>query len=117
MPSWGPGRWRERFRSRESALNRISFTREDLPLPDTPVTQVITPSGNDTSMPFRLWARALRTVIQPFGWRSTGGSGTRLRPERYMPVMEFGHCITSPGEPAATICPPWVPAPGPMSTR
>ena len=35
-----------------------SWTRLDLPEPETPVTQVKAPSGTLTSTPFRLWARA-----------------------------------------------------------
>ena len=116
MPSWGPGRCRERFRSRERALNRISFTSEDLPEPDTPVTQVITPRGKRTSMPFRLLARAFFTVIHPVGFRRKSGVGTFRRPERYAPVREAGLFIISSQVPAATISPPLTPAPGPTST-
>ena len=37
-------------------LPSISFTRVDLPLPDTPVTQINLPSGNSTDIFFRLFS-------------------------------------------------------------
>ena len=100
----------------DSDLYRISLTSDDLPLPDTPVTQVMTPSGNLTVMFFKLFARALRTVSQPAGLRRLAGMGTDRRPERYWPVSEFGLSMISCGVPAATIRPPLIPAPGPTST-
>ena len=39
-------------------LHKISLTRELFPEPDTPVTQVITPSGNFTVIFFRLFSAA-----------------------------------------------------------
>ena len=101
---------------RESDLYRISFTSDDLPLPDRPVTQVTTPSGNFTVMLRRLLARAPRTVSQPDGERRKSGMGTRRRPLRYAPVSDAGLAMISAGVPAATICPPSTPAPGPTST-
>ena len=37
---------------------RVSWTREDFPQPETPVTQVSFPSGMSTSMPLRLCSLA-----------------------------------------------------------
>ena len=62
-----PGMVLARFNFFARALYKISFTRELLPEPDTPVTQVITPSGKETSIFFRLFSSAPRTVIQPVG--------------------------------------------------
>ena len=84
----------------------MPFTSELLPEPDTPVTQVITPSGKRTSTFLRLCARAPRTVIKPVGERRIAGSGTRRLPERYCPVSDAGLAMTSSGVPAATISPP-----------
>ncbi len=43
------------------------MTSELLPEPETPVTHVMTPNGKDTSIFFRLFSLAPRTVIQPVG--------------------------------------------------
>src|SRR4051812_47332359 len=49
MRRCAPGRSFARCRRLATALKRISFTRVDLPDPDTPVTQQKTPSGIFTS--------------------------------------------------------------------
>ena len=96
----------------------ISLTREDLPLPETPVTQVKVPSGTEMSMFFRLFSRAPRTVRSfPLPGRRAAGTSMRFFPLRYWPVRLSGSAMTSSGVPAATTCPPWAPAPGPMSMR
>jgi len=92
------------------------LTSDDLPLPDTPVTQVMTPSGKRTSMFFRLFARAPRTSMYPLGFRRTAGTGTLRLPDRYAPVIERSAAMISAGVPHATTSPPSTPAPGPMST-
>ena len=56
------------------------MTRVDLPEPETPVTQVITPRGMVTSMPRRLLAAAPRSVRQPFGWHRLPGRGIAQAP-------------------------------------
>ena len=38
-----------------------------------------------------------------------------ISPVRYLPVSDFGFAMISSGVPSATISPPWMPAPGPMS--
>lgn len=44
---------------------RVSWTRVDFPLPETPVTQVKSPRGMATSTPPRLWPRAFLRTIHP----------------------------------------------------
>src|SRR5439155_15276036 len=69
---------------------RMSLTSVDLPEPETPVTDVSTPSGNDTSISRRLCSRAPTTV----SWRrrATGrllaGIAMLSLPDRYAPVIE-----------------------------
>ena len=65
----------------------MSLTSVDLPEPDTPVTATNIPSGNFTSMSWRLCSRAPRTTSSRPGVRGrrTSGTGIDLRPERYMP--------------------------------
>ena len=60
-----------------------------LPLPLTPVTATKQPSGNSTSMFFRLCSRAPRTAshASPGSRRSVGTSIVRL-PDRYCPVID-----------------------------
>ena len=83
MPACFPGRVLARFRSAASRLNRISLTREDLPEPDTPVTQVKVPRGMDTSTPRRLFSAAPRMVRKfPLPLRRSVGTGILLRPDR-----------------------------------
>ena len=116
MPSCAPGRVRARFRSRERALRTISLTSVDLPEPETPVTQVKTPSGMRTSMFLRLCSRAPRTSSSPVGLRRCAGTAIFRAPERNCPVREFGLRMISSAVPQATTSPPCTPAPGPMST-
>ena len=59
-----PGRSPVSLIRRLRAGYRMSPTREDLPLPDTPVTTVSTPSGNWTSMSLRLFCMAPLTVTE-----------------------------------------------------
>ena len=96
----------------------ISLTREDFPDPDTPVTQVKVPRGTDTSICRRLFSAAPRTVRNsPLPGRRFSGTGMDLLPLKYWPVRLLGLAMTSSGVPAAMTCPPWAPAPGPMSMR
>ena len=76
-----PGRAFVRIFSAASVLYSTSFTSEDLPEPDTPVTQINSPSGKRTSIFLRLFSVAPRTVMAwPFPFRRVPGSGIRLRP-------------------------------------
>ena len=71
-----------------------------------------------TSMWRRLFSDAPTTFrIFPFPARRAAGTSIFFLPERYCPVRLSGLAITSAGVPAATTCPPWTPAPGPMSMR
>ena len=66
------------------------FTSVDLPEPDTPVTAISVPSGNDTSIPCRLFSRAPTTVTCRYLsiGRRTCGIGMLRRPDRYAPVTD-----------------------------
>ncbi|MPN43956.1 hypothetical protein SDC9_191517 [bioreactor metagenome] len=111
-----PGRVFMRFKSAPSFLKIISFTSDDLPLPDTPVTQVNVPSGIETSIFLRLFSFAPSTVRNfPFPFLCVLGVIIFFFPERYSPVSDLGFAAISSGVPAATISPPWMPAPGPTS--
>ena len=113
-----PGRLRAPFMAAARVLYRISFTRVDLPEPDTPVTQIILPRGKSTVMSRRLFSRALTTRRNlPLPSRRCWGTSTYLRPDRYCPVMLRLDLQISATLPAATISPPCTPAPGPTSTR
>ena len=92
------------------------MTREDFPEPLTPVTQVRVPRGMVTSMSFKLFSAAPRMVrLWPFPARRALGTAMYRFPDRYWPVRDAGFAMTSSGVPAATIWPPWTPAPGPTS--
>jgi hypothetical protein len=68
------------------------------------VLQIVAARADDAQRaPFRL--AALRA-----------GMGISRLPVRYCPVSEAGLAMISAACPAATISPPWMPAPGPMST-
>ena len=57
--------------------------REDLPEPDTPVTQVKVPRGMETSTCRRLFSAAPRMVsVWPLPARRWAGTGIVLRPDR-----------------------------------
>ena len=111
-----PGIVRARFNSFANVLYKISLTRELFPDPDTPVTQVITPSGNETSIFFRLFSLAPYTFSQSVGFLRTSGTGIFKRPLRYAPVTDFSFFISSSAVPTATTSPPCSPAAGPIST-
>ena len=95
-----------RFNFLASALYKISFTKEDFPDPDTPVTQVITPSGKSTFMFLRLFSAAPHTLKVPVGFLLSLGTGITIFLERYCPVMDFLHFIIAFASPCATTSPP-----------
>ena len=101
-----------------TAGSRVSLTSEDLPDPDTPVTQVISPSGNLTSRSLRLLALApsMISVRSGCGGRRIAGTGMLRKPLKYCPVSEAGSRLIASGGPCATTWPPCAPAPGPRST-
>ena len=99
-------------------LYNTSLTNELLPDPETPVTTVITDNGISTSTSFKLLLFApfidiLRFVIS----LRCSGTSIRFLPLKYWPVKDFLSFITFLGVPLETISPPWLPAPGPTSTR
>ena len=67
---------------------------------------------------FKLFPRAPNTDIDlPFPGRLTDGTSIFLFPDKYCPVKDSGLSITSCGVPRATIFPPFIPAPLPISTK
>jgi len=80
--SWSPGSSWAPCSSAASARRRTSWSRDDFPEPETPVTAVNTPTGNETSIAFRLWWRAPRTTSAPRGSRRVSGTGIRRSPRR-----------------------------------
>ena len=90
--------------------------QENFPEPDTPVMQVIIPSGMFTSMFFRLFSRAPLIVRNPVGFLRSSGTGILILPLKYAPVIDFGFFMISCAVPQATTSPPCEPAPGPIST-
>ena len=104
-----------RFNLLESFLYNISFTNELFPEPDTPVTQVMTPSGKSTSICLRLFSYAFLTVSHPVGFLRSAGTSIFFLPLKYAPVMEFSHFIISSAVPSAMTYPPFSPASGPIS--
>ena len=111
-----PGMHRARFSVLARDLYRISFTRELLPEPDTPVTQVNTPSGNSTLIFFKLFSLAPVTFRYPDGDLLSFGTGITILRLRYAPVIDFFDFMISCADPAAITSPPCSPAPGPIST-
>ena len=62
-----------------------------MPLPLTPVTTVMTPSGKWAVTFCRLWARASSTVIQlPVSGRGVVRARISILPARYWPVSDSG---------------------------
>ena len=76
--------------------------REDFPEPETPVTQRNVPSGNLTSIFFRLFCLAPLTSINfPLPFLRVCGTGIFLAP-----VIDFSQAIISSTVPAQTSSPP-----------
>ena len=95
---------------------RVELTRVDFPLPLTPVTTVITPKGNSTSIFFRLFPFAPNNLRVLFHFLLFLGISISSLPLKNFPVIEFLFFIISFGLPKATTSPPKVPAPGPISS-
>ena len=107
-----------RFRAGKS----MPLTSEDFPDPLTPVTTVITLSGNFTSMPCRLFILAPFMPMKRFQLRRLAGTGMRSSPSRYLMVWLSGYffivlLVIFCGSPSNTTLPPSRPASGPMSIR
>ena len=91
-----------RYRWREGA--RIPEISEDLPEPETPVTDVKQPSGSLTSMLLRLLCSAPLIVSHFFeGFCLFSGTLIERLPERYAPVTESFAFMTLLGIPFATM--------------
>ena len=104
------------FKTLAQCLWTISFTREDFPEPETPVTQVNTDRGIFTSTFFKLFSWAPYTSKVFVKVLLCFGKGIFFFPLKYWPVMESLFFIISLAVPTATTCPPCSPAPGPIST-
>ena len=97
-------------------LNNVSFINVDFPEPDTPVTQVINPTGISTVKFFKLFEHALCIFISFVpGLDLTSGTEISFFPDKYIPVIEFLLFLICLGVPSAMISPPYEPAPGPIS--
>src|SRR3954453_1722620 len=115
-PACAPGLTRARLSRFASALKTISFTRVDLPEPETPVTQMNLPTGNATSISFRLCCTAPLTRKVPRSSSRLSGTAIERLPARNCPVTDLPTRSTFVAGPSATTSPPCRPAPGPMST-
>src|SRR3972149_2238984 len=94
---------------------------DDLPEPETPVTQVNRPTGKRPVISLRLLCLASTTVSQrPLGRRRPPPdplpAATVRSPRRYLAVSESALRLILAGVPGATTPPPRNPAPGPKST-
>src|SRR5271167_4502388 len=80
-----------------TARNKVSFTSVDLPEPETPVTQVMSPKGNSAVTFLRLFAVAPMTRSNRFGSgaRRSAGISIPRRPLKYCPVIDSGRAATS----------------------
>ena len=130
ISSCAPGIVLARCSRRANALYSTSSISELLPPPLTPVTAVSTPKGIRAVTFCRLFWRAPTISSQSIGtpvkrcqdWPSGAnstrrlvGTGMAFLPPRYGPVTEPRRLAIWPGVPAATIWPPFLPAPGPKS--
>ena len=94
----------------------MSLINVDFPLPETPVIQVKSPTGNFKFTPFKLFPSALIISRKPLlGSCRLVGIKIFFSPERYCPVSESLSFEIFLGVPEHTILPPWIPAPGPIS--
>src|SRR5688500_13454148 len=96
-----------------SFLGRQPRISELFPQPATPVTVTSTPVGTSTDTSCRLWRLASRIGIAPEGGRTVRFSSCWASRWRPVAVPEAPSPST---DPSYTISPPWLPAPGPMST-
>ena len=91
------------FSLRAAADARTSFTRVLFPEPETPVTQVRSPTGNRASIPRRLCSRASRTVSQaPSGALVAASFCTES-----LPARKGARCETRAGCAAHSAGVPW----------
>ena len=97
-----PGFTRVRLSRFASALKTVSLTSVDLPEPETPVTVMNFPTGNSTSIPFRLCCEAPRTQKEPRSSTRRSGTAISRLPERNWPVIDSGCRSTSAAVPSAT---------------
>ena len=102
-----PGNSDELYSSFDKALYNISLINVLFPEPDTPVTQVKTPSGIFTLIFFKLfWQAPFISIDFPFDFLRLLGTLICLLPLKYAPVIEFGFCFISSAVPVAITFPP-----------
>ena len=97
-----------------TARYNVSLISVDLPEPDTPVTQVISPSGNSAVTFLRLLAVAPMTRSMRFGSGDAPHGRYRDAPPAAQVLTGDGVGMRRDfrGVPCATILPPCTPAPG-----
>ncbi len=94
-PRARPGLTRARLSRFASALKTISFTSVDLPEPETPVTQMNLPTGNSTSISFRLCCVAPLTqeraaiLVAPLGHRDRARAREELARDRLLVPLDL----------------------------
>ena len=87
------------------------------PLPETPATPTICPSGILTVKFFKLLVQAffIRIAGLLFCISFSTAFFKLLFPEKYCPVTDSSHANSPEYAPLYTICPPYFPANGPIS--
>ena len=98
-----------------TCLYKVSITRELLPEPETPVTQVKTPNGMVQSIFLILLVVTPFKVKNSSGSRRSSGIGTFKSPRIYFAVSEWEFLKSSCTFPENTSSPPCSPEPGPSS--
>ena len=92
-------------------LYKTSFIKVLFPEPETPVTQMNSPSGNLTLIFFKLCSFAPTTSIDlPLDFLLFLGTGICFLPDKYWPVIESGTLAISSAVPWAITFPPCTPA-------
>ena len=95
-----PGFSFDPFNSLAKYLYNTSFTKVDFPDPETPVTQLNTPSGILTLIFFKLFSVAFIISIDlPFDFLLFLGTEIFFLPLRYCPVIESATSFTSSAVP------------------
>src|SRR5262245_64050851 len=86
--SYSPATANSVLNARATARYRVSWTRVDLPEPDTPLTTVSVCNGTLNVTDFRLWARAPVRTTWRRPTRRPDGTAIVSRPVRYRAVSE-----------------------------
>ncbi len=93
----------------------VPWIKDDLPLPETPVTQTMQPSGIEQLTLDKLFPFAsIKLIVLPLPSLLNDGTGTSNSLLRNLDVKDFWFKKAF-GSPWATITPPSEPGPGPTS--